>query len=56
MKIIKRDAYKIGQDELIAENVKEIDACLICHLLNKNKGNDYTYYYQVMTDEYKIKE
>lgn len=54
MKIIKRDAYKLNHDELIAENVGEVNACLICHLLNENKGKDYTYFYQVVPDEFEV--
>ena len=58
MKIVKRNVYKLDRDELIAENVNEINACLICCLLNenKNKGQQvYSYYYQVVTDEYELK-
>jgi hypothetical protein len=58
MKIVKRSVYKLDRDELIAENVKEVDACLICCLLNENKNRgqkDFSYYYQVVTDEYELK-
>lgn len=58
MKIVKRSVYKLDKDELIAENIKEVDACLICHLLNENKDKgqrDLSYYYQVVTDEYELK-
>ena len=58
MKIVKRSVYKLDRDELIAENVKEVDACLICCLLNENKDKgqtDLSYYYQVVTDEYELK-
>ena len=55
MKIVKRSVYKLDKDELVAENVKEVDACLICHLLNQNKGKDHSYYYQVVTDKYELK-
>lgn len=56
MKIIKRNAYKIDKIDTIAENIKEIDACLICHLLNKDKEGDYTYFYQVVPDDFILKE
>lgn len=56
MKIIKKDLYKLGEDELIADNVKEVDACLICHLLNNNIENDYTYYYEVIPDNFIAEE
>ena len=56
MKIIKRNAYKIDKVDTIAENIKEVDACLICYLLNKDKGDDYTYFYQVVTDDFELKE
>lgn len=56
MKIIKRSVYKLDKDELIADNISEINACLICHLLNEHKEKDYSYFYQVMTDEYQVRE
>ena len=55
MKIIKRCAYKIYSDELIAVGVSEKCAKIICKELNKNH-EDKKYFFQVVSDNFEIKD
>lgn len=57
MKIVLRDMYNEKADILICENVNEVYGRKIMTLLNKDRTHKiYPSYYQMVTDDYILKE
>lgn len=55
MQIIKRDNYKMKPDQVVITGLNEEFSKLLCKMLNDSREGDNTkYYYQVVSDEFKV--
>lgn len=54
MKIVKRYAYMINNDELIMQDLNKVWGKIMCNYLNEHNDNNLIFY-QLVSDEFKLK-